>query len=63
MPFNIWKLHCKNVDLTIVVQPDIIINILYIFTPIILRWMFNPFLYAAGDVLLSLQQHFMAWLR
>lgn len=31
MAFNIWKLHCKNVDLTIVIQPDIIIiNILYI---------------------------------
>lgn len=47
MAFNIWKLHCKNVDLTIVIQPNILLllSLIYCtfsFIPIILSRMFIP---------------------
>lgn len=47
MAFNIWKLHCKNVDLTIVIQPNILLllSLIYCtfsFIPVILSRMFIP---------------------
>lgn len=54
MAFNIWKLHCKNVDLTIVIQLNILLLLLsliyctFSFIPIILSRMFIPLFNAAA---------------